>query len=216
MRGSGHAYLEGTSCSDMREIELKSVVDDLAQSRRRVQEAGGQLLFEGWMVDRYYATAAPTSVNGDSLRVRSYQGSWPARTEFTWKGPALRDTGYKVREELSTVVADEQVLMHILQRLGFTVMRILEREVIHISCAGAMIRFEQFPRMDTLVEVEGEPDAIERVIQEMGLPRAGFTSESLAEFVRRFEERTGRPALLARSQLMPPASGLSAASSGVL
>ncbi|KFE62786.1 hypothetical protein DB31_3900 [Hyalangium minutum] len=100
------------------------------------------------------------------------------------------------------MVAEEQALMEILQRLGFTVTRILEREVIQYSCAGALIRFEQFPLMDTLVEVEGEPESIERVIQWMGLPRAGFTSEPLAKFVSRFEERTGRNALLARSHLM--------------
>jgi predicted adenylyl cyclase CyaB len=187
----------------MHEIELKSVVDDLGQRRHKVQEAGGQLLFEGSMVDRYYASATPASAREMLLRIRSYRGPRHARTELTWKGPALRDTGYKVREELSTIVGDGQILMEILARLGFAATRILEREVIQYSCAGALVRFEQFPVMDPLVEVEGEPDAIERAIQWMGLPRSGFTSERLADFVSRFEERTGRTAVLARSHPLP-------------
>jgi hypothetical protein len=51
--------------------------------------------------------------------------------------------------------------------------------------------------MDVLVEVEGEPAAIERVIEVSGMPRAAFTAESLTEFVRRFEARTGLQAELA-------------------
>ena len=64
--------------------------------------------------------------------------------------------------------------------------------------AGAMIRFERYPRMDDLVEVEGTPEQIERAIAALGLPRDGFTSERLPEFVRRFESRTGTPAAITR------------------
>jgi hypothetical protein len=53
--------------------------------------------------------------------------------------------------------------------------------------------------MDVLVEVEGEAAAIERVVAASGIPRNEFTAEPLVEFVRRFEERTGTPAKLARS-----------------
>ena len=60
----------------------------------------------------------------------------------------------------------------------------------------ATARLERYPRMDVLVEVEGEPAAIERAIVASGIPRSAFTAESLAEFVRRFQERTGVPAEL--------------------
>jgi hypothetical protein len=64
---------------------------------------------------------------------------------------------------------------------------------------GAIIRFERYPRMDDLVEVEGSPDAIERAISTIGIPRLLFSSEGLPEFTRRYEERTGeRAALCAR------------------
>jgi hypothetical protein len=59
-----------------------------------------------------------------------------------------------------------------------------------------MIRLETYPRMDTLVEIEGLPTAIETAIQVSGIARDQFSAEPLAEFVRRFEQRTGTPAVL--------------------
>jgi hypothetical protein len=51
--------------------------------------------------------------------------------------------------------------------------------------------------MDSLVEVEGDPDTIERAIVVTGIPRGDLTPEALSEFVRRYEARTGTPARLA-------------------
>jgi hypothetical protein len=45
--------------------------------------------------------------------------------------------------------------------------------------------------MDVLVEVEGEPPAIETAIEGLGLPRGTFTNKRLADFVNNFEQRTG-------------------------
>ena len=51
--------------------------------------------------------------------------------------------------------------------------------------------------MDPLVEVEGEPAAIERAIEATGIPRAGLHRRFPDRFVRRFEARSGTTALLA-------------------
>jgi hypothetical protein len=45
--------------------------------------------------------------------------------------------------------------------------------------------------MDTLVEVEGDPAQIETAIEALGMARGTYTSERLAQFVERFEQRTG-------------------------
>jgi hypothetical protein len=64
-----------------------------------------------------------------------------------------------------------------------------------------MVRFEQYPRMDVLLEVEGSPDAIEDAIAATGIPRALFSDERLLDFVARFEERTGLDAALSDREL---------------
>ena len=60
----------------------------------------------------------------------------------------------------------------------------------------ATVRLERYPEMDSLVEVEGDPDAIERAIVVTGIARGDFTAEALSEFVRRYEARTGAAARL--------------------
>ena len=55
--------------------------------------------------------------------------------------------------------------------------------------------------MDDLVEVEGPPNAIERAIAAIRLPRESFTAERLVEFVRRWQERTGESAALCDREL---------------
>jgi hypothetical protein len=55
--------------------------------------------------------------------------------------------------------------------------------------------------MDVLVEVEGEPEAIEQAIEALGMARGEFTSERLPSFVSRFERRTGVRAALCSQEL---------------
>ena len=64
-----------------------------------------------------------------------------------------------------------------------------------------MVRFERYPRLDDLVEVEGEPAAIEAAIRVLGLPRAAFTTGRLPDFVREYELRTGVRAALCDREL---------------
>ena len=122
-----------------------------------------------------------------------------AKAHLDWKGPTSYEDGYKVREEISTVVGDPEALARILGGLGYAVILEIERRIWQYALHGSTVRFEQYPRMDALVEVEGQPEAIETTIRAIGLDRSLFTSERLSAFVARFEERTGaRAALSAR------------------
>ena len=89
----------------------------------------------------------------------------------------------------------------ILDRLGYEVTVAIDREIVQYDLDGAMIRFERYPRMDDLVEVEGEPKQIERAIVVLGLPRSGFRADRLSEFARRFEVRTGLTAAVSDEAL---------------
>ena len=186
----------------MLEVELKSVVDDVPRRRAAIERAGATLAFEGHLADRRYDTPDLTLQARDHvLRVRAYSGGDVRRVELDWKGPTQRDGGYKMREELEVHVGELEVLAAILDRLGYVVTIAIDRGIVQYDLGGAMIRFERYPRMDDLVEVEGSPDQIERAIAALGLPREGFTSERLPDFVRRFEARTGTPAALSDAEL---------------
>ena len=186
----------------MREVELKSVVGDVAAARTRIEAAGAVLPFEGRLIDLRYGDAAGKLLEMDHvLRLRTYERDGIREGHLDWKGATEYADGYKVREEISTPIGDPETLEQILGNLGFTVIRAIEREVAQYTIEGATIRFEKYPRMDDLVEVEGPPDAIERAIAVLGLPRAGFNTGRLPDFVARYEARTGQKAALTSAEV---------------
>ncbi len=181
----------------MREVELKSVVDDAPALRRRLLDAGARESFAGALFDRRFDLPSRALLAGDHvLRLRVYRDASGERAMLDWKGPTGYEAGYKVREELSTACADGDTMALMLERLGYAVTREIDREIEQFELGGATLRIERYPRMDTLLEVEGAPDAIERAIAATGLPRAGFTSERLPDFIVRFEARTGERAAI--------------------
>lgn len=186
----------------MLEVELKSVVDDVERCRAAVERAGGTVVFAGRLEDRRWDTPDRAMFAKDHvLRVRVYRGGGHSRAELDWKGPTRRDGTYKLREELGTSVSDPEALAEILAQLGYEVSIALDRVIVQYDLGGAMIRFEHYPRMDDLVEVEGTPDQIEQAITVLGLARDGFTTDRLPDFVRRYEARTGERAALSDADL---------------
>lgn len=189
------------------ELELKAVVPDPDAFRERLRAAGAVPQFMGRMTDLRYDRAGELATRDEVLRVRTLHHPEGVEAILAWKGPTMRSPeGYKLREEIelpvSRAAADPGRL---LAALGYQPVHAIEREVEVYRLGGATARLETYPRMDVLLEVEGEPAAIEGAIAASGIARSGFTAEPLAEFVRRFEERSGQAAVLATSRMTPAA-----------
>jgi len=189
----------------MIELELKAVVHDLTEARRRVERAGGRLTFAGRLEDRRYDRQDMSLTAQDHvLRIRVYrdESGGVRSASIDWKGPTGVERGYKAREEIdSDIAGDPENLERILERLGFVVSMQIDRDIWQYALDGAVVRFEHYPRMDDLVEVEGETGAIEQAIVALGIPRDACTPERLPDFVRRYEERTGQRAALSNAEL---------------
>lgn len=186
----------------MLEVELKAVCDDLSARRKQLEQAGAKLTYEGRLVDRRYDIESRELADRDEvLRVRRYESGGSAKTFLDWKGRTETQGPYKIREEVSTLVDDFAATEQILDKVGFIVTMEIDREIAQYELGAATIRFETYPRMDVLVEVEGEPDAIEQAIDALGMSRGQFTSERLASFVSRFEKRTGVRAAICDREL---------------
>jgi adenylate cyclase class IV len=123
-----------------------------------------------------------------------------SKTCLEWKGPTETQDDYKIREEISTLIESFESLEEILGRLGFLITMEINREVAQYALGGSTIRFETYPRMDVLVEVEGEPESIEQAIEALGMARGQFSSDRLTSFVERFEQRTGVRAALSNRE----------------
>jgi adenylate cyclase class IV len=181
------------------ELELRALVPDADAVRTRLRDAGAVERFRGRMSDRRYDLDGELMARNEVLRVRTYYHPG-GRTESVlgWKGPVRRSPeGYKQREEVEFPVAAGASPDALLRALGYEVVHAMDRDVELLDLDGATLRLERYQHMDPLLEVEGEPAAIERAIRATGLPRAQFTADSLTDFVRRFEARTGTPAVLA-------------------
>ena len=189
----------------MREVELKGLLTsdaELAAARARLEAAGAELMYEGRLEDkRYDTTDRSLALQDHVLRLRVYRSD-NVVTSLDFKGPTTYADGFKVREE-HTVGADDPVaLARILEAMGYVITREIDREIAQYRHAGAVIRFERYPRMDLLVEVEGDPEAIERAILTLDMAREGFTTERLPDFVLKYESRTGERAAICDRELL--------------
>lgn len=186
----------------MTEIELKAVVDDLALRRRLVEAGGGVIMLEGFLQDRRWDDNAERIRGRDHvLRIRVFTSGGRTEATLEWKGATQSRDGYKLREEMGTSIGDAEALSEIMERLGLQVTRTIDREIAQFTLCGATVRFETYPRMDDLVEVEGTPEQIERAVAIIGLPRESFSADSLPEFMARYEQRTGKRAVVCAADL---------------
>ena len=186
----------------MTETELKAVVADMAACRAAVERAGGVLELEGHLRDDRYEDEQGRMKQLDQvLRIRIFRGRERVEASLEWKGPTRVVAGLKAREEIGTAVGDAEALGEIVTRLGYIVAKTIDREIAQYALVGATVRFERYPRMDDLVEVEGTAEAIERAIAALGIPRDSFTADSLPAFMARYEQRTGKRPVVCAADL---------------
>ena len=186
----------------MRETELKAVVPDESACVERLMAAGARLVLEARLIDRRYDFPDRRLTARDKvLRLRVRRNGSDIAASLDWKGPASFAGGYKHRDETTLKIGDPVQMAGILEALGFIVTRAIDRDIRTFQLGEAMLRFERFPRMDTLLEVEGPEAAIEAAIRASGLPRDSFNADRLFQFVQRFEARTRQRAAICDDEL---------------
>ena len=175
------------------ELELKARVDDPAALEAALARAGAELVFRGEMRDLRFDRGGKLEGRDEVLRLRTYRGT-TIYGVLAWKGPVSVQRGYKRREECETRLEDPDAALAILEHLGYEVVMRIDRTIAEYRLAQAAVRIEWYPAMDVLVEVEGEPRAIEQAISVTGIPRDQFLPESLSFFTKAYERRTGHAA----------------------
>jgi adenylate cyclase class IV len=135
------------------------------------------------------------------VRLRIQWNEAGSEVSLDWKGAASYEGGYKHRDETVVKIGDATQMAGILEALGFVITRATDREVRTYQLGDAMLRFELYPRMDTLLEVEGPEDSIESAIRASGLARDSFNADRLYQFVQRYEARTGQRGAISDAEL---------------
>lgn len=185
------------------ELEVKAVVVDPEAVRRALETAGARLDFRGMMRDRRFDRDEALNGRDEVLRVRVWDAEEVSHTraQVAWKGPTIRSaSGYKQRQEIEFGADDGTHAVRLLEALGYSAVEAIDRYVEVYELHGTVARLEWYPRMDVLIEIEGEEAGIEELIRVTGIPRAECLSDSLVQFAARFSAR-GAPAVLAEAQL---------------
>jgi adenylate cyclase class IV len=188
------------------ELELKGVVPEPAAVRTALLAAGARLVFRGRLEDRRYDRSGELTARDEVLRVRTYRSEdGKERAQLGWKGPTGRSAeGYKRREERELDISPGPAA-GFLEALGFASVHAIDRQIEIYDLAGGQARLEWYPRMDVLIEVEGDGGAIERIIAATGLPRANFSDEALAAFTARYDAaHPDTPSIIAQKGWIGP------------
>jgi adenylate cyclase class IV len=156
------------------------------------------------MSDVRYDKDGELLARDEVLRLRVFQHDDGMRESILgWKGPTrITADGYKARLELEYDLRPRTgPPEELLQALGYRRIQTIDRFVEYYHLGTADVRLEWYPRMDVLIEVEGDAQGIEAGLLAVGLPRVDFTADALAAFAARYAERTGRAPILAAAEL---------------
>lgn len=185
------------------------MVPDPDRVRQRLLEAGGRPGFAGMMIDVRYDRDGELAARDQVLRLRVFRNAGAERAVIGWKGPvSISPEGFKTRRELEYEIASATASPEAFpEALGYVPVYIIERYVEYYHLDAAVARLEWYPRMDTLIEIEGDADGIAAGIRATGMPRAAFTPDPLSVFAGRYASRTGAPAAMTLVELGsdPPA-----------
>jgi len=182
------------------ELELKARVDNPDAVRSAILAAGAELVYRGAIMDRRFDRRGRLERRDEVVRLRVYHPAdkSPEWGVLGWKGPVQRRGEYRLREEWESRVDDPKAVLVILRHMGYKISVRIDRAIEQYRLGEATLRLEWYPAMDVLLEVEGQPEAIEHAARATGLPRDAFLPESLPYFTAAYEKRTGRVARVSR------------------
>lgn len=164
------------------EVEIKVPARDLGAVRNKLRDEGAQPLTPAHFEsnDLYDRGDGELANRGCALRLRRTDGG----STLTFKGLARFEAGIKTREERETTVSDPEEMERILAALGLERRFRYEKRREEWELEGCAIALDETPIGD-FAEVEGEPPAIRRVLQRLGLDFSQAILDSYAELYRR-------------------------------
>lgn len=175
--------------SDGREIEIKLAVESLKDARRRLREAGFQIAKK-----RVFETN--TLYDTEGLDLRRTQRLLRVRTAghsflITYKGPPEAGK-HKSREEIETSAGDGAAFAAILERLGYAPTFRYEKFRTEFERRGSkgVATLDETP-IGTYIELEGDPQWIDRAAQWLGFEEKDYITASYARLFFEWREKNG-------------------------
>lgn len=175
------------------EIEVKIRWTDTADAARRLIESSGCALVESRTLE------SDTVFDRDTGELRRADQLLRLRRAgdqaiVTYKGPS-RGGRYKTREEIEFNISDANTFAEVLDRLGYQPRFRYEKYRTKFSTAGepGIVSIDETP-IGVFLELEGEPDWIDRTSARMGLSSAEYLTRSYSSLYQEYlRTHTGAP-----------------------
>lgn len=119
------------------------------------------------------------------LRVRMEAG----KSRLTYKGP-VQPSAMKLREELETVVGDGEVVLRLLEALGFVPWFRYQKYREEFAHEDVIVAVDETP-IGTFVELEGSEAGIRTFADRLGRPPADYVLDSYRGLFVAWREATG-------------------------
>jgi adenylate cyclase class 2 len=121
------------------------------------------------------------------LRVRLESG----KSCVTFKGP-VQPAPMKVREELETMVNDGELLLRVLEELGFRVWFRYQKYREEYTCEDVIVAIDETP-VGTFVEIEGSERGITSMAAALSRTPADYVTDSYRNLFVRYCKEHGLP-----------------------
>jgi predicted adenylyl cyclase CyaB len=168
------------------ETELKYLGPDPEAVRQRLPEAGARVA-----VPRQLETNTIFDDSAGGLRSSDRLLRLRNQRELTVKLP-MHDDRFKSRREI-TVMVEGDALEELLAGLGYQVVFRYEKYREYWELEGLSVTLDELPFIGPVVEIEGEPDKIEGVAQNLGLDGLPTSTANYLELFADYARRNGLP-----------------------
>ncbi|MBZ5638931.1 MAG: class IV adenylate cyclase [Acidobacteriia bacterium] len=184
-----------------RETEVKLRFASPAEAAARLLSIGARPERERQLEDNvlYDLRGDPLRSAGCLLRLRRSGG----RAILTYKAPVPGEHRHKVRVEHETVVGDPDATARILEGLGLAPRYRYQKYRTTFALEGLEIALDETP-IGCFVELEGEPDAIDRVAASLGYSESQYI---LATYRQLQEQRAAVLGIELGDLVFPTGSG---------
>jgi adenylate cyclase class 2 len=172
------------------EREIKLRFENTAEAREAVLAAGAEPVRSRRLQEDCLLDTLDRSLQrrGSLLRVRIESG----RALLTFKGP-IQPSSMKLREELETIVGDGEVLLRMLEELGYRVWFRYEKYREEFAMADVVVAIDETP-VGTFVEIEGSQQGIVATAEALGRRPADYLLDSYRSlFLRHCEQHGMQP-----------------------
>jgi adenylate cyclase class 2 len=161
------------------EIEIKFVIHNLDGLRERLRDVGfHEETPRTHEMNTLYDHLGRMRSRGEVLRIRKYGDTW----KVTHKSKG-KDAKHKTRMELETAVKDGEMLSQIFQAIGYEPRFRYEKFRSEWSDGNGHVVLDETP-IGSLGEIEGAPDWIDRVAEQLGVQESDYINKSYAELFR--------------------------------